>query len=477
MREKEIQRQNAHMTNIHTANKQAPASRVKQTTASTNHHMHIDWSEHAQAEDDVFAINASIEAKAMIIARLGAQVLSTGAGGWRVRDAVNRASRALGVTTSVSLGLCDITCSVHEGTKHCTQAIVLPESGVNTNKIIQLGEFLREIDAQGESSESAQEKFTISQYHKKMDAIDAKPPLYSAPISGLASGVACGAFTFLLGGGAIEMLCAFVGAGVGQLVRRLVLARKINQLLSVALGVAASCIAYVALLFALGAFVGDAMTHQVGYIGAMLFVIPGFPLITACLDMFMFDMRSGIERMNYAVVTILIATIVGWLLAMAFQLKPGDFETLPFSEAQLFALRFVAAFVGVFGFSIMFNSPLRVALIAGVIGGVSDLLNLELVNLAGAPPEIGAFAGALLAGLLAGVMWKFTHLSRTAFTVPSIVIMIPGLYLYKAMFYMASFETIDALTWLIRAVMVILFLPLGLAVARAITDVHWRHIS
>ncbi len=499
--------------------------------SGTNHHMSIDWSSQELDEANTLVTNARIETKASIISRVGAQVLSTGAGGWRVRDAVNRVSRALGVTTSVSLGLCDITCSVRSETDHCTQTVVLPESGVNTNKIIQLGEFLREIDAQGEASaevlspnectfrhserserasaseveestcdprklagqtdtsarandavhtctkEAAAAPFTVGDYHEKMDAIAATPPLYSPAISGLASAVACGAFTFLLGGGIIEMVCAAAGAGVGQFVRRLLLARKINQLLSVGVAVALSCAVYVALLFAIGAFVPGAASHQVGYIGAMLFVIPGFPLITSCLDMFMFDMRSGIERMTYAVVTIVIATVIGWLLAMAFQLKPGDFDALPFTEAQLCGLRFVAAFVGVFGFSIMFNSPLRVALIAGVIGGVSDTLNLELVNAFGAAPEIGAFAGALLAGLLAGSVWSATKLSRTAFTVPSIVIMIPGLYLYKAMFYMASFETIDALTWLIRAVMVILFLPLGLAAARAITDVHWRHTS
>ena len=512
--------------------------------SGTNHHMSIDWSSQELDEANTLATNARIETKASIISRVGAQVLSTGAGGWRVRDAVNRVSRALGVTTSVSLGLCDITCSVRSETDHCTQTVVLPESGVNTNKIIQLGEFLREIDAQGEASAevlssnectfrhserserasaseveestcdprklagqtcnsaaaegrsfdsrgalarvdagcdprklAGQTPFTVGDYHEKMDAIAATPPLYSPAISGLASAVACGAFTFLLGGGIIEMVCAAAGAGVGQFVRRLLLARKINQLLSVGVAVALSCAVYVALLFAIGAFVPGAASHQVGYIGAMLFVIPGFPLITSCLDMFMFDMRSGIERMTYAVVTIVIATVIGWLLAMAFQLKPGDFDALPFTEAQLCGLRFVAAFVGVFGFSIMFNSPLRVALIAGVIGGVSDTLNLELVNAFGAAPEIGAFAGALLAGLLAGGVWSATKLSRTAFTVPSIVIMIPGLYLYKAMFYMASFETIDAFTWLIRAVMVILFLPLGLAAARAITDVHWRHTS
>ena len=46
----------------------------------------------------------------------------------------------------------------------------------------------------------------------------------------------------------------------------------------------------------------------------MLFVIPGFPLITAGLDIAKLDMRSGIERLSYAVSIIVMATLVaGWL--------------------------------------------------------------------------------------------------------------------------------------------------------------------
>ena len=125
----------------------------------------------------------------------------------------------------------------------------------------------------------------------------------------------------------------------------------------------------------------------------------------------------------------------------------------------------------------MFNSPIKVALTAGVMGGISDTVNLELVKFFGVAPEIGAFTGALIAGLLASAVWKATRYPRTAITVPSIVIMIPGLYLYKAMFYMASFYTGEATMWFVRAVMVIVFLPFGLTLARALTDPHWRHTS
>ena len=109
------------------------------------------------------------------------------------------------------------------------------------------------------------------------------------------------------------------------------------------------------------------------------------------------------------------------------------------------ALRFVAAFCGVWGFSVLFNSPQRMCLTAAVIGALTDTLRLELVDFAGVPAEAGAFIGALLAGLLASA-WRssvrrgwlppYLDYPRICLTVPSIVIMVPGLYMYQAMFHL-----------------------------------------
>ena len=442
----------------------------KEKPLGTNHHMQIRWHQIVSEQRDVRASQADLYVKATLIARIGALFLRSGAGGWRVRDAINRVSTVLGVTSAVSVGLTDIEVSVYDGNLQHSQNVVIPESGVNTNMIIDLDKFLLKVDEAGA-------EMTIGEYHDKMDEVKHKKALYTPAQSGLASAFACGAFTFLLGGGLIEMFCAFLGAGFGQFTRRVVLSNKINQHLAVGAGVAVSCSVYVLALFLLSFIIPEAASHEMGYIGAMLFVIPGFPLITAALDMFLFDMRSGIERLTYALLTIVIATLIGWVLAVLFQLKPAEFSELYINEGLLCALRFVAAFVGVFGFSIMFNSPIKVALTAGVMGGISDTVNLELVKFFGVAPEIGAFTGALIAGLLASAVWKATRYPRTAITVPSIVIMIPGLYLYKAMFYMASFDTGEATMWFVRAVMVIVFLPFGLALARALTDPHWRHTS
>ena len=133
---------------------------------------------------------------------------------------------------------------------------------------------------------------------------------------GLASALACGAFTFLLGGGPIEMLLAFLGAGVGQYVRARLTQRRLTLFGCIALPVAAACLVYAA-LFRLASLLWpiDAQ-HQAGYICAMLFIIPGFPFITSGIDMAKQDMRSGLERLAYALMIVVVATLTAWGMAL-----------------------------------------------------------------------------------------------------------------------------------------------------------------
>ena len=49
--------------------------------------------------------------------------------------------------------------------------------------------------------------------------------------------------------------------------------------------------------------------HEAGYICSMLFIIPGFPFITSGIDLAKLDMRSGLERLAYAILIILVATM------------------------------------------------------------------------------------------------------------------------------------------------------------------------
>ena len=103
---------------------------------------------------------------------------------------------------------------------------------------------------------------------------------------------------------------------------------------------------------------GISIQHEAGYICAMLFIIPGFPFITSGIDLAKLDMRSGMERLMYALIIILVATMAAWIMALLLHLKPVDFIKMSMPVEMWILLRLIASFCGVFGFSVMFNSPI-----------------------------------------------------------------------------------------------------------------------
>lgn len=324
---------------------------------------------------------------------------------------------------------------------------------------------------------------TVRQVHDRLDLIKNRKPLYKPWFAGLASAVACASFAFLLGGGAYDMLGAFIGAGIGHYVRRRMFMHHLNQFVVTFIAVAVGALSCIASLRLVGCFDPAALHHNTAYIGSVLFVIPGFPLITGGLDIAKIDFPSGIQRLCYTMAIILMGTLAGWMVASLVQLNPQGFTPLGLNPWLNAVLRMITAFAGVWGFSVLFNSPQRMCFVAGIIGAITDTLRLTMADF-GIAAEIAAFTGALLAGLLASAWRSVVHKGwapqylgypRIGLTVPSIVIMVPGLYMYRAMFYLGQFNTLPALDWTFRAFMVIICLPLGLAVARVITDKSWRY--
>ena len=136
--------------------------------------------------------------------------------------------------------------------------------------------------------------------------------------------------------------------------------------------------------------------------------------------------------------------------------------------------RLIASFMGVFGFSLMFNSTWKMAVTAGLIGMTANTFRLELVEFTMIPASVGAFIGALCAGLLASALKKKIGFPRITLTVPSIVIMVPGMFMYKGIYFIALNNISEGGIWLTKAFMIVLALPLGLITARILTDNNFR---
>ena len=435
---------------------------------SDKHHMAIPWHDFFTNDNFTPAYEANLVERAAIVGRIGLMMLSYGTGAWRVRDSMNTVARTLKMTCSVDIGLVSLEYTCMDAHHSYTQAISLPSTSVNTTKLSQMERFIKEFDQHGS-------EMTIGEIHSRLEEIAHSKGNYAPYQVGLAAALACSAFVFLLGGGPVEMFCSFIGAGLGNYVRRKMIDHHITLFAGVAVAVAVACLSYLLALSLMQLTFNVSSRHEAGYIGAMLFIIPGFPFITSGLDISKLDMRSGLERMTYAIAIITVATLVGWIVALMVNLRPENFQALPLSALMLFLLRLPASFCGVFGFSIMFNSTPKMASIAGCIGAIANTLRLELTDLTGIPAGAAAFLGALVAGLLASIVKRKIQYPQISITVPSIVIMVPGLYMYRAMYNIGLTSISLGTLWMTKALMIVVFLPMGLIAARILTDSKWRH--
>ena len=433
-------------------------------------HMSIDWHDMIDTENIIPATKATLKEKSLLVGRVGLMMLSVGTGAWRVRASMNKISRALGITCNADIGLLSIEYTCIENGETFTNAISLNTTGVNTDKLNELESF-----TDGFAERAG--KYSMEQFHMILDKFAEMKGNYKSWDLGLASGLACCAFTFLLGGGIFEMIGAFIGAGTGNFVRRKLLERHITLLGNVSVSVAAACTAYV-LFIKLAEFIfGISDIHQAGYICSMLFIIPGFPLITGGIDLAKLDLRSGLERITYALIIIVTATMTGWAAATVFRFAPANFEEQQIEPLMMLVFRLITSFLGVYGFSLMFNSPRRIAATAGCIGMIANTLRLELIDFADMPVGAAAFIGALSAGLMASALKKWIGWPRITLIVPSIVIMVPGMFMYNGIYYIVLNDIATGGLWLTKAFLIVLALPLGLIAARILTDNNFRKSS
>ena len=434
-------------------------------------HMDILWHDYALNKEDTIPITkAGLIEKASVVGRCGMMLLSCGTGAWRVRSSMNTLSRELGITCTADIGLMSIEYTCFDGENCFSQSLCLTNTGVNTSKLNRLENFINDFPTK--------EKYLSGeQIHSYLDEIERIHGLYSPVALGFAAAFACGAFTFLLGGGPVEMLLAFFGAGIGNFVRCKLTKHHFTLFLGITASVAAACLIYATLLKATELLFGISLAHEAGYICSMLFIIPGFPFITSGIDLAKLDMRSGVERFTYALIVVLVATMSAWIMALILHLQPVDFEKMSLPLGAWILFRLLASFCGVFGFSVMFNSPVRLAAVAAGIGAVANTFRLELVDLTACPPAAAAFMGALAAGLLASLIKSRVGYPRISVTVPSIVIMVPGLYLYRGFYNLGMMSLSASASWFASAILIVAALPLGLIFARILTDKTFRYCT
>ena len=105
------------------------------------------------------------------------------------------------------------------------------------------------------------------------------------------------------------MILAFIAAGIGNVIRTKLIKHHFTLFLNIAVSISAACLMYAICLKAAEIFFHVPAVHEAGYICSMLFIIPGFPFITSGIDLAKLDLRSGLERLTYSIIIVLVATM------------------------------------------------------------------------------------------------------------------------------------------------------------------------
>lgn len=236
--------------------------------------MEIPWHDYVKNDSNVLIAKAGLIEKASVIGRVGLIMLSCGTGAWRVRTSMNRLSKELGVTCTVDVGLMSIEFNCFDGTDCVSQSLSIANTGVNTSKLYRMEQFV-------DNFPKEEAHLTGEEIHRRLDQIEKIHTLYSPAKLGLASALACCAFTFLLGGGPVEMILAFIAAGVGNVIRTKMIKHHFTLFFNIAVSISAACLTYAICFHLAEIFFHVSALHEAGYICSMLFIIPGFPFITS----------------------------------------------------------------------------------------------------------------------------------------------------------------------------------------------------
>ncbi len=400
-------------------------------------------------------MSAEPTAAADVVLSFGAAMLRAGNPASRTRGWIEVVARKLGFdATSVSLSFDAVIVSLRRQSDRVTAIREIGPPGINAARIAALEQLAR----------TAEPGLSPGEIAAKLGQIDSAPPLYSPLQTTAAIGVASGAFAFLNGAAAPEMIATAIGGAVGQSMRSWLSRRHVNHHGVAALSALVASAAYV-LVARLMPYAGFGFAHySVGLIASVLFLVPGFPLIAGLFDLLQYQTVTAVSRLAYGVM-LLLAVALGLSVVVGIAgLDVAREPPLELAYPLKLLLRAAASFLAASAFAMQFNSSRRMVLVAGLLALVANELRLGLLD-SGLMLAPAAFLAALTIGLAALRAGERLGIPRMAMTVAPIVIMVPGIAAFQMVVLFNRGQMLDALQATATFGFVIGALAVGLATA------------
>ena len=392
-------------------------------------------------------------AQSQVVLRLGRILMKSGASAYRIKASMARLAKAVGLKEHhAQVTFTEISTSSYTEGNFRTEVAEQRTMGINAHKLDQLGKFISELP----------EKITPAEANAELDRIDSAKPLYTRWMLALASAVACAGFAFLNRGGLVECSVVFLAAGAGQYLRSTLLKRGVSHMATwMACGFLAAGL-YIAVVNVLVAAGWVSPNHMIGFISSVLFLVPGFPMVTGMLDISRMDFLAGISRLTYVGLLLISASFAVWLLGSLFHLPLA-------TPAQVLSSGVAAAV-----FAMLFAASPVACVWGGVIAAVANPARIHMVE-AGMPAHMAATIAVFSVGILAEIVAPLHQrkYTRISLSVPAVVTMVPGVLFYRSMSHFASGDMYSAATGFVQSLLIFMALGMGLAFVRLLFDKNW----
>lgn len=337
----------------------------------------------------------------------------------RVSDSVRWLAQSLGDTdVHVFVGYEAIELSIHHGYHTENRLYVLREPfRVNIAVLHRVSILLHEISAyQG----------NITAIRTELENIQKMKPIYPVVVTILLTGIACAAFGWINHADIPALLVIGISA-ICALTIRVRFGKKLNNIYLSTLLTALSGGFCAVVLIPLS----YTKTPEVALISSVLFLIPGFLLINAGLDIIRDHTSCGIVRLTSAFTHICI--ISGSLLIPLSILGTSIYSYEPGGNLYVAIMTTsLAAGIAAFGFALLFNAPLFV-LPGCMICGIVARLVRETGIFWGFDTFFCIFMGMVCATLVTSFFARITHVPEVFLSVIAGIPMIPGLALIQGL--------------------------------------------
>src|SRR5882757_2356757 len=153
--------------------------------------------------------------------RMGALMLGSGTGSYRVLQAMHQVAAALGIDQlQAQVTLTHIVSTTTRQGIFRTQVVEVPAPGVNADRIAALETISRNLPAGSSAAELG----------ALLDEVEHRAALYGTGRLVVAAAAACAAFAFLNNGGWAECLVVFGAVACGRFAQLVLARQRINQL-------------------------------------------------------------------------------------------------------------------------------------------------------------------------------------------------------------------------------------------------------